>query len=214
MCTPFPAIDPVATGENITRLRNARGLTVRDLQAYFGFGDPRAIYKWQRGQTLPSVDNLFALSALLQVPMNEILVPVNAQANTASAERQAESCRSVLFCRFGRLKGRTTGQGDSHAPLLTRHPCSLPVYTSFSRPQTICLSPARCTPPVLGYGRCTGPRHRLLHSAEPSSRWCGGQRGAECYHHLVVLRERSKINSEEKPPNFKQRDRGGAGRTR
>lgn len=97
MRTPFPVIDPVATGQNITRLRNACGLTVRDLQAYFGFEDPQAIYKWQRGQSLPSVDNLFALSALLQVPMDEILVSVGSHSNTSSAERQDESCRSVRF---------------------------------------------------------------------------------------------------------------------
>ena len=61
----FPVIDPVATGANICRLRKDRGLTVRDLQHYFGFEEPQAIYKWQRGQSLPSVDNLYALSALL-----------------------------------------------------------------------------------------------------------------------------------------------------
>ena len=60
----FPVIDPVATGANICRLRKDRGLTVRDLQHYFGFEEPQAIYKWQRGQSLPSVDNLYALSAL------------------------------------------------------------------------------------------------------------------------------------------------------
>jgi transcriptional regulator with XRE-family HTH domain len=70
----FPVIDPVATGANICRLRKDRGLTVRDLQQYFGFEEPQAIYKWQRGQSLPSVDNLYALSALLQVPMNEIII--------------------------------------------------------------------------------------------------------------------------------------------
>lgn len=48
--TPFPVIDPVATGENILRLRQERGLSVRDLQAYFGFEEPQAIYKWQRGK--------------------------------------------------------------------------------------------------------------------------------------------------------------------
>ena len=58
----FPVIDPVATGANICRLRKDRGLTVRDLQQYFGFEEPQAIYKWQRGQSLPSVDNLYALS--------------------------------------------------------------------------------------------------------------------------------------------------------
>ena len=46
---PFPVIDPAATGQNILRLRLERGLSVRDLQAYFGFEEPQAIYKWQRG---------------------------------------------------------------------------------------------------------------------------------------------------------------------
>ena len=41
----FPVIDPVATGANIVRLRIQRGLSVRDLQAYFGFEEPQAIYK-------------------------------------------------------------------------------------------------------------------------------------------------------------------------
>lgn len=67
----FPVIDPTATGRNIVRLRKARGLTVKDLQVYFGFEEPRAIYKWQRGETLPSVDNLYALSRILQVPMDQ-----------------------------------------------------------------------------------------------------------------------------------------------
>ena len=40
----FPVIDLAATGENILRLRQARGLTVRDVQAYFGFEEPQAIY--------------------------------------------------------------------------------------------------------------------------------------------------------------------------
>ena len=57
MKKPFPVIDPVATGANIVRLREDRGLTVRDLQTYFGFEEPRAIYKWQTGQSLPTVDN-------------------------------------------------------------------------------------------------------------------------------------------------------------
>ena len=51
---PFPVIDLAATGRNIRRLREERGLTpVRDLQAYFGFEEPQAIYKWQKGKSLP-----------------------------------------------------------------------------------------------------------------------------------------------------------------
>lgn len=70
----FPVVDLPATGANIRRLRQAKGLSVRDLQQFFGFEGPQAIYKWQRGQSLPTVDNLYALSTLLDVPMNDILV--------------------------------------------------------------------------------------------------------------------------------------------
>ena len=90
----FPVIDPVATGANICWLRKDRGLTVRDLQHYFGFEEPQAIYKWQRGQSLPSVDNLYALSALLQVPMNEIIISTS---HIVSLEQQAAACCSGLF---------------------------------------------------------------------------------------------------------------------
>ena len=37
---PFPVIDMIETGKNIVRLREERGMTVRDLQAYFGFEEP------------------------------------------------------------------------------------------------------------------------------------------------------------------------------
>ncbi len=92
----FRVIDPVATGANIVRLRKERGLTVRDLQAYFGFDEPQAIYKWQRGQSLPSVDNLYALGTLLEVTMDEILV--QAKLNIVEHEQQASAaCCSSFF---------------------------------------------------------------------------------------------------------------------
>jgi transcriptional regulator with XRE-family HTH domain len=93
----FPVIDAEATGANILRLRKSHGYSVRDLQQFFGFEEPQAIYKWQRGQSLPSVDNLYALSELLEVPMNEILVPSRPMKHITSCERQAEACRSPLF---------------------------------------------------------------------------------------------------------------------
>lgn len=93
----FPVIDPIATGKNIVRLRKARGMTVRDLQAYFGFEEPQAIYKWQRGKSLPSVDNLYALGALLDVSMDEILVPAASKPNQIAIEPQNMSCGSIDF---------------------------------------------------------------------------------------------------------------------
>ena len=72
----LPTIDPVLTGENIIRLRKQAGLSVHDLQRIFGFNSPQAIYKWQQGKSLPTVDNLFALSRLFGISMNEMLIPV------------------------------------------------------------------------------------------------------------------------------------------
>ena len=92
----FPVIDLVATGDNIRRLRLERGMTVRDLQNYFGFEEPRAIYKWQKGESLPTVDNLYALGTLFEVPMEQILIPAHVQLHRFG-EQQAESCCSNHF---------------------------------------------------------------------------------------------------------------------
>lgn len=93
----FPVIDMIATGENIIRLRKERGLTVRDLQAYFGFEEPQAIYKWQRGKSLPSVDNLYALGVLLNVPMEAILVAVGGSHQLTNIGQQAGACCPIFF---------------------------------------------------------------------------------------------------------------------
>ena len=70
----IPVIDMAATGTNITRLRTKAGLTVRDLQAVFGFSTPQAIYKWQRGDAMPTLDNSVALAAVFGVTVDAILV--------------------------------------------------------------------------------------------------------------------------------------------
>ncbi len=69
-----PTIDMAATGRNIMRLRKEAGLTVKDLQDIFGFATPQAIYKWQHGTAMPTIDNLVVLAAVLEVPMDEIIV--------------------------------------------------------------------------------------------------------------------------------------------
>ena len=70
----FPVINLAETGRCIERQRRQAGLSVRELQTYFGFEYPQAIYKWQHGDCLPTVDNLLALARLLQVPMEDLLV--------------------------------------------------------------------------------------------------------------------------------------------
>ena len=70
----FPRIDLSATGRRIQALREGRGLSVRELQTLLGFEQPQAIYKWQRGECLPTVDHLLMLSRIFGLPMQDILV--------------------------------------------------------------------------------------------------------------------------------------------
>lgn len=69
----FPTVDMVKTGQNIVKLRQENGLSVKELQDVFGFATPQAIYKWQHGTAMPTVDNLVVLAALFQVSMEDIL---------------------------------------------------------------------------------------------------------------------------------------------
>ncbi|MBR6664164.1 MAG: helix-turn-helix transcriptional regulator [Lachnospiraceae bacterium] len=64
----------VRTGQNINRLRKAAGISVKELQDIFGFGTPQAIYKWQHGTALPTIDNLVVLAAVLGVKVDDVLV--------------------------------------------------------------------------------------------------------------------------------------------
>ena len=70
----WPVIDMAATGQNIVRLRKRAGLTVKDLQDIFGFATPQAIYKWQRGTAMPTLDNIAVLAAVFGVMIDDILV--------------------------------------------------------------------------------------------------------------------------------------------
>lgn len=113
----YPVIDPVATGNNIRRLRLERGLTVRDLQTYFGFEEPQAIYKWQRGESLPSVDNLYALGNLLDTPMDQILIPVTTKLHIYG-EQQGKSCCSPHFSPFFQIQQKSNSISTIYSVLI------------------------------------------------------------------------------------------------
>lgn len=70
----YPVINMIATGQNIQQLRIKAGLSVVNLQQVFGFSTPQAIYKWQRGTALPTLDNMVVLSAVFNTSIDNILV--------------------------------------------------------------------------------------------------------------------------------------------
>lgn len=70
----IPVIDMMKTGQNIEKLRTHAGISVREIQEILGFSGTQAIYKWQRGESLPTLDNIVVLSAILNVSIEEILI--------------------------------------------------------------------------------------------------------------------------------------------
>lgn len=70
----YPVLDTKATGARIKALRKANNLTVEEVARYMGFESEQAVYKWQRGDSLPTVDNLYALSQLFDTSIDDILI--------------------------------------------------------------------------------------------------------------------------------------------
>ena len=74
MSSTMPTIDMTATGANIKVLLKAKGLKVADVQHTCGFNTPQAVFKWMRGDAMPSIDNLVILSHLLGVTIDHIII--------------------------------------------------------------------------------------------------------------------------------------------
>lgn len=88
----YPVLDLKAIGERINQLRKDNNLRVTDVAEYMGFESTQAVYKWQRGESLPTVDNLYALSRLLHTSVDDILI--------GEKERDDEPSLSFLLLYF------------------------------------------------------------------------------------------------------------------
>lgn len=70
----YPVIDITKTGQNIKRIMQLKGFTVKDIQEFLQLGTTQSIYHWFDGRNLPTIDNLYALGELFQVPVDAMLV--------------------------------------------------------------------------------------------------------------------------------------------
>ena len=70
----FSVVDIKETGRNIAFLRKRAGMSVKNLKEVIGGISLQAIYQWERGGRIPSIDNLIILSEIFHVEMDEIIV--------------------------------------------------------------------------------------------------------------------------------------------
>ena len=70
----YPNIDMEKTGKRLETMIRGAGYSVRDIQQYLCLTCPQSIYRWYKGKILPSVEHLCAMSRLLNVHMEDLLV--------------------------------------------------------------------------------------------------------------------------------------------
>ena len=97
----YPILDLQATGQQIKKLRVEKQISVNDICDYMGFENPQAVYKWQRGESLPTVDNLYALSRLFETPIDDILC-------------EREEAQASSFCVIGTSYNAKRSSAGSH----------------------------------------------------------------------------------------------------
>ena len=83
----FPTINNKETGVNLRRIMDMRGVKPKDIQEYLGFGCVQSVYRWLDGVSMPTVDNLYAISKMLQVPMDSIVC-----GNAGRTKSQMDAC--------------------------------------------------------------------------------------------------------------------------
>lgn len=73
MCE-YPIINIQQTGYQIKKICKEKRISVKQIQYYLGLTCPQTIYHWFEGKSLPTVEHFFALSYLLDIPMEQLIV--------------------------------------------------------------------------------------------------------------------------------------------
>lgn len=57
----------------IRDLMDQRGVTVKMVAAHLGLASGNAVYKWERGQCLPTIDSMVMLTDILECSLDDLI---------------------------------------------------------------------------------------------------------------------------------------------
>ncbi|MCD8362929.1 MAG: helix-turn-helix domain-containing protein [Lachnospiraceae bacterium] len=103
MYSEYPDIDLQKTGRHIKCMIRKAGFSVREIQEYLHLSCPQPIYRWFRGQTLPSLNHVYALSRLLHVHMEDLLVKKDKELWEDSIDSVQENQRERMLLYYRAL---------------------------------------------------------------------------------------------------------------
>lgn len=93
----YSLIDQKATGAKLKSAIRASGYRVCEIQQFLSLSCPQPIYRWFRGDALPSLHHLYALSGLLDIPLDDLLV--QGQTGTAGSDSRTSLSNSAKSAR-------------------------------------------------------------------------------------------------------------------
>lgn len=68
-----PVISKKETGNNLRKIMEMRGISAKQVQEYLGLGCVQSVYRWLEGHSMPTIDNLYALSKLFRVSIDSMV---------------------------------------------------------------------------------------------------------------------------------------------
>lgn len=74
MSVTCTSIDTIQTGKKLYEIIKENNCKVSELQKLLNLSCPQPIYRWTKGQVLPSIDNLYMLSRIFEMHIEDMLV--------------------------------------------------------------------------------------------------------------------------------------------
>lgn len=99
----IPLINKRETGVNLRKIMDMRGITAKEVQEYLGLGCVQSVYRWIDGINMPTIDNLYALSELFQVPIDTIVCGNRAQIAPSIQLELLDARERRLYTYYGKL---------------------------------------------------------------------------------------------------------------
>lgn len=72
------SLDAILSGQKIHGRILQSGYSIKEIQNMLGLECPQSVYRWLKGRSMSSIDNLYMLSQILDVHMEDLLVSMDA----------------------------------------------------------------------------------------------------------------------------------------
>lgn len=93
----MPTINMIETGKNIKTIMKLNNIKIVQIQQILGFNTPQAIYKWFRGEAMPTLDNMVVLAATLNTTIDNLIVTETLMHLTVYQEIEGSSPSGIVY---------------------------------------------------------------------------------------------------------------------